>query len=278
MKEKFIYYNNSLLPNCLDVETISFTKEELDAAFKKHKKALFFLYTTNYDCGFDTEWYYIINNRGFDKINVSSKNYKRKKNVINNNVLCRIIDPIIYKEEIKRVSALAISDYKTYSAEIPSFNVEKWGGIFVGAFTKQSNSLIGFVHIVKNKNQLSLSYEKTDPNYKKYYPSLALNHFVIDKICDFSKGEYLTNGSRTILHGTNHNDFLIEYCGFEKKYCRLHIIYRKKIRFIIPLIRFLRPLFSLLDFNKFFHKVNGVLKIDLIFRKQNKLFDGDSDV
>lgn len=270
MAEKFRYYNHSLVPNCLQNETIDFSKSELKEAFKKNKKAMFFCYTSHYDCKYETGWYFVINNTGTKHINFSSSNLKRKINVIKKNVLVKQIDPIVYFNDLKRVTESATLSYKKYDRRNMPSHFDKWGGVFIGAFVGET--LIGFVHMKKQNKQIDLSYEKTDLNYKKYYPSLALNLYAINHCCDFESGEYLTNGSKTISHVSNHNQFLIDYLGYRKAYCYLHIVYRPMINCFMPFLRFFSPLLKLFDKNNKIHLINSLLKMDKIARMQKKEF------
>ena len=272
MKEvKFRYYNRALIPNCIDCEEISFTKEELKEAFKRNKKALFFAYTSNFDCGFDTGWYYVINDGGISNLH-SSPNFRRKNNKVKRLVECKEITFTEYKEPIVSLGKKCVSQYKNYGKNIPSFDYSNIDGIIIGAFDKESKTLIGFSIIQINNRQINLSVEKTDLDFKRLMPSFALNLFILENYVDFESGQYASNGARTISHVTNHNDFLIETFGFRKAYCRLILKYRNTfVLLLIIFLRILSPFLKLFDKIHLIHLVNGVLLMDKISRKQKKM-------
>ena len=70
---------------------------------------------------------------------------------------------------------------------------------------------------------------------------------------------YVNEGTRSILHATNVQSFLIEKFKFRKAYCKVHIQYHPLVRIIVFM---LFPFRSLIvkSSNKLMHKIGVVLK------------------
>ena len=79
---------------------------------------------------------------------------------------------------------------------------------------------------------------------------------------------YVNEGTRSILHETNVQSFLIEKFKFRKAYCRLHIQYHPLVSLIVFLLYPFR--FIIVRSNiPLFRKI-GVVLIQESFRKKNK--------
>ena len=273
MNEKFKYYNRSLLPNNNECEDIVFSKKELKAAFKKNKRALFFIYTSNFDCGVDTDWFYVIQDGNYNYFdNMKSKHRRNiKKNL--EKLECKMIVASEHKERIEEIGCLSVKSYRNYN-DNQKFKFGDHRQI-VGCFLKDNHKLVGYEIIDIASKQVSLSGEKVDPEFKYLNVSFALNNFIINKFKPKSDlSLYISNGQRTLIHQSNHNDFLINYLGFRKAYCYLHIVYRNKIiYFLVLCARLLSPLISLLAKKCHFAElVNGVLIMNKVSKKQRKVF------
>jgi len=78
---------------------------------------------------------------------------------------------------------------------------------------------------------------------------------------------YVNEGTRSILHATNVQSFLIDKFKFRKAYCRLHIQYHPLVKLIVFI---LFPFRSLIvkSSSKLLHKI-GVVLIQEEYHKSN---------
>ena len=110
------YYNHAMIPIYAPHEEHDFGKTDFRKLWKENKKALLARWTTDFDCGYETNWWYVIKDEPFDLTNLKAKRrYEVNKGLKNFDV--RPIDPTQYREELYEVSGCRIFGL---SAEIPS--------------------------------------------------------------------------------------------------------------------------------------------------------------
>jgi len=76
---------------------------------------------------------------------------------------------------------------------------------------------------------------------------------------------YVNDGSRSLSHNTNIQNYLIEKFHFRKAYCKLNILYRKDIEFLVNLLFPIRKIIYRVDTN-LFQKISVLLKHEEIRR------------
>ena len=79
------------------------------------------------------------------------------------------------------------------------------------------------------------------------------------------KFRYVNDGARSISHDTNIQSFLIQKFRFRKAYCRLHIVYSKRVKLLISLIYPFRLLIRCFRIGVFL-KLNILIKQEEIRR------------
>lgn len=272
------YYNHALLPVCAPHEFPDLTDLKSGALWKKYPKAIFARYTTDFDCEEETQWWYVLKDSPFDittlkskrryEINKGKKNFEVKK--------IKVFD---FREQIYNVQKCAFSAYPPkYRPNInkESFikQIEEWEDYYIiyGAFFRETNELCGYALLKKQTDfYISFNVLKTIPNYERY----GINAVLVEKIMRdhekfLSDGGIICDGERSIYHETKFQDYLEKYFGFRKVYCRLNIKYNSRIGWIIKcLYRFRKILFKI-DNIGIMHKINAILKMEEIVRKQNK--------
>ena len=85
------------------------------------------------------------------------------------------------------------------------------------------------------------------------------------------KIKYVSNGTRSISHQTNIHDFLIEKFKFRKAFCKIELVYKRKINFLVKFLYPCRIIFSLIPMN-FFRKIYIVLFQEEIKRECQKVY------
>lgn len=127
---------------------------------------------------------------------------------------------------------------------------EYWG-VFVG------ETLAAYCQCIVEEENVDTSVTRFHPAYLKYYSSYALISWLIETYVE-KRGLGLSNGDRPISHETNFQDFLIRM-GFQKKYCRLNVVYRRELDVLVRMTFPFRKMIAALPDRGVVHKVNSVL-------------------
>ena len=229
------------------------------------------VWTTDYDCGHETMFWYVVKDTPFD---ISQLNSKRRYEITRGNryFLVREIVPADFGEEICSVIAEARKGYSGASGSIDRekviSGVKNWKFYKVyGAFFRENEELAGYMTVTRQGQHIGLCIQQAKPEYEKYQVNAALiNKLLEDHAEDLSQGAYINDGSRNIQHLTHFQDYLEKYFQFRKAYCRLHIIYHPRIKWLVKLLYPFRKLLRRLDSIKLIHKINGVLLMEEISR------------
>lgn len=271
------YYNHAMIPTTTPTEEVDTnvirngTIWEIGGA----NKPLLARWTSDFDCGFETNWWYVIKDTPFDiSLLKAKRRYEINKGIRFFDV--RRIDPCDYGEALYRVQVAAFSTYpKTYRPKVDKEtflgSLKTWSEACVfGAFSKETEELAGYAFLSKPRDGwVDFSVLKTIPEYEKLALNAALVAGVLNYYEDFlTSGGIICDGARSISHETNFQDYLEKYFGFRKAYCNLHVEYNPKIRWIIKALFPFRPLLLKLDSFGFIHQINGVLKMEALCREK----------
>lgn len=233
-------------------------------------------WTTDFDCGYETNWWYIIKDRPFDiKALKAKRRYEINKGIKNFDV--KPIEPKKYAEELCDVQIAAYSGYpEKYRPTVDrrafvSFvkSLKNWSGLVcVGAFSRETAKLCGYALLSKESvNYVYFKFMRTDPKWEKFGVNAALVEGVLREFDSFlANGGYICDGARSINHETAFQDYLEKYFEFRKAYCKLHVIYNPKLKWVIRLLFPIRGLLSKLDRIGVIHSINSVLKMEDICR------------
>ena len=270
------YYNHGWIPICAPHKTpdVSYLESGSNCLFKKG--GVLARYTTEFDCGYETEWWYVILDRPFDISTLKSKRrYVIKQGVKNFEVMR--IDPEKYKEEIYSVAVKAFSAYpQKYRPHLDRekflYEISRWTSddfTVYGAFFKESGEMIGYTMLTEKEEYIDFSVIKTNPDYEKMQVNAALVYKIVtDYALQIEQGKYICDGARNILHETHFPDYLEKYFGFRKAYCKLHIKYPKKLGWLIKMLYPIRKILKKFDSIGTIHQLNGVLVMENIVRRQ----------
>lgn len=238
----FKKYNNCLIsklaPHLIpDVSNI-------DMEIKK-EKCLMARYITDYDCGYETQWYYVIKDDKFD----ISKLKAKERNIINNgkkNFAIKIINPMDYKDSIYNIyiemnKILSTNSRSNISKEhfFDNFGKE----IFIGAFDcvngVETSNLSAYAIISlydSSKDVVNFSVLRYLPESRKKNVNAAIIEFICTHYMNSGKYLYINDGERSIRHDTTFQDYLIRYFGFRKAYCKLNVVYSKRLKVVVKLL------------------------------------------
>lgn len=239
----------------------------------RENKALLTRWTSEYDCGTETEWWYIIKD---DELNLESLKSKRKYEIKQG----------LKQTDVKKLDSkgLAIQMYDIYqkaTGQYKSFHTDLSEETFItqceknfagtaieyyGVFIKNTEKMIGYAVIADKQQYADFMTLKLDPEYLKYHGSASLVYYIVTEYLNRRKKRYICDGERSVRHKTNFQDYLIKYFGFRKAFCKLNIVYRPFIRATVAILYPLRSLIRHFDKYSFINNISAILEMERIRR------------
>lgn len=269
------YYNNAALPTTKPHEEPDLTPINSGAIWKiGGGYPLLARWTSEYDCGYETNWWYVIKDTPFDISALKSKRrYEINKGA--KNFIVKEIAPTEHAEDIYRVSVAAYETYpKSYRPIIHHDryveSVLKWDFYKVyGAFSVEDGSFDGYACLNKKDMYISFVMMKAVPSKEKLGLNAAMVYqMLVDHEQFLSNGGYICDGARSIQHETAFQDYLEKYFEFRKAYCHLHIVYNPKFKMVINTAYLFRKILKKFGSVPIVGKVNALLRMEEINRSQ----------
>tara|TARA_B100001142_G_scaffold317342_1_gene358194 strand:+ start:143 stop:952 length:810 start_codon:yes stop_codon:yes gene_type:complete len=262
---KWRKYNGALIP--VDPPHLRADISNI-AKLIKDTESYFARWITEFDCNQVTEFWYVICDQ-FTPLDLVSRNTRSK--IRRGLKKCSVIK--VPKDQIlENGFACYRAAFDNYSNSPPSkskleFKTEildlegEWD--FWAVFHK--DTLVGYSQNRIVDNCCEYSTIKFHPKYLSLYTSYILFFTMNKYYLDEMNFQYVNDGSRSLLHKTNIQDFLITKFGFRKAYCKLHIQYNYILNI---LVRFIYPFrFVFYPFNnRFASKINSLLVQEKIRR------------
>ena len=221
-------------------------------------------WTTDWDCGYETSFWYVIKDTPFD-ISVLKSKRRYEINKGNKNFEVRIINPKEYIEQIIDVTMAAYMGWpEKYRPTVneEGFRKTDWSKWTVfGGFNREDGSLCGYAQLNDQGSYAEFNVLRAKPETEK----LAINAAMVAGILDhynsrFNGSFYINDGSRSIRHETAFQDYLEKYFDFRKAYCKLNVKYRLWVDAIVkamyPLRKFISPE------SRLGSKISGILKME----------------
>ncbi|GHT95718.1 hypothetical protein FACS1894141_4850 [Spirochaetia bacterium] len=242
----------------------------------KYSKCWFARFTTDFDCGFETPWYYIIRDKPIklEELN-SGKRYEIRYG-LKNFYIKKIDSDIENIKELYRIYIKASERYNNFISSTESDFIESTinsfeVNVYYGVFYKENNILCGYAAIMEYGDVAAINMMKLDQDYFKLRLSYALVFYIVNLYLDEKHFKYIHNGSRSIRHDTNMQDFLIRELGFKKVYTNLHIIYKSFFGIAVKLCFPFKELIDKLP-GILFHNISSMLLQEQIARETGKVF------
>ena len=267
-------YNHAAIPSTLPNKEIN-TLPIDDGSIFWGVDPLLARWTTEFDCGYETTWWYVIKDGPFDIMDLKSKRrYEINKGIKNFDV--KVINPEQYEEEMYSIQVAAYSAYpKKYRPKIDknSFidSLANWGQYTVlGAFYRKTNEMVGYAYFEwESDNYIGFKVLKTNPEYEKYSINAALVEKILSYLSNFlESGGIICDGSRNISHETKFQDYLEKYFGFRKAYCKLHVAYNPRIKWLIKLLYPVRRVLLKFDEVGIIRQANSIPYMEELVRSQ----------
>ena len=268
------YYNHAAIPTTAPHEMPDLTPIKDGSIWHVDgKKPLLVRYTTNWDCGYDTGWWYIIKDAPFDIESLSKNSRKHIKEAFRK-VRVEQINPAEYITELYECYKQAFSKYKLAGNETSfgSFqngclNATADGIAYWAGFDLQENKLIGYMTAKQNSDWAEIYTAKFDPRFLNLRVSDALYATVLEYYLNSLGCKYVSSGSRSINHVTNTQEYKEQHFNYRKCYCKLNIVYSSKVKTIVKILYPIRGIVNLLGrINERFHQVSAILKMEEIVK------------
>lgn len=272
------YYKHAWIPASPPHEEVDDEIIVTNKIWKKNKNALLARWTTAFDCGFETNWWYVIKDSPFDLQEIKSK----KRYVINKgkkNFYVKIIKPTEYMEELYEVFTEAYSSWpEKYRPDFPYTEAvtffEKLSSdqnmVCYGAFDRTNNKLCGYAQLSMRESYAEFQILRVKPAYEKFEINAAVVYYLLEYNKDKlgRAGFYILDGARSISHETRFQEYLEKYFGFRRAYCKLHIAYNPKVKWIIKILYPFRKFLKKFDDIRILHQVNSVLNMEAVCRDE----------
>lgn len=268
--EGWKYYNHAAVPTVAPHEMVNFSAIQSGEIWNiEGGKPVLARWISDFDCGYETEWWYVIKD-DCTTLEQCKKKVRKEIRKANDKLNIKVINPEEYEDETKFVYHLAVSGYEKpdvplYLKEIRKSDNEEW----IGAFDRVDKKLIAYKVARLQGEYVEMVTSKVNPNYRSYCPLLAMNFYQIEKYINSGLYRYMSNGARTILHQTGYNDYLENKLGFRKAYCRLNIVYRPIVKPIVSILFPFRAVLKRFDNTALIRRINGILEMEYV----NRSFD-----
>ena len=270
---KWKYYNHAAIPTTAPHEIPDITPITDGNIWKiGGGTPLLARWTTAFDCGYETNWWYVIKDTPFD-INALKAKRRYEINKGNKNFCVEEMNPSEWVENIYDVAVAAYSTYpESYrpnvSHDLFVSDVKKWDFYKVyGAYSVEDKCLCGYACLRKTDSYIDFCVMKADPEKERLGVNAAIVYKILKDHDEFLiNGGYICDGARSIQHETAFQDYLEKYFGFRKAYCHLNIIYNPKYSFIIKIAYKFRKLLVKLEFISVIRMANALLKMEEINR------------
>ena len=277
-KKTWRYYNHAMIPTTFPHEEADTDYINSKAFWQDNKHALLARWTSDFDCGYETSWWYVIKDSPFDLSAIKAK----RRYVINQGIKnfdVHVIEPMSYVDELYEISVAGFSSRpKKYRPDFTRTDAEELAKslsgnssmICYGAFFRETGDLCGFIYVRESDYHIELKVQRVNPKYEKYQINAALVYALLtDRQTKLESGSfYILDGARTIYHETKFQDYLEKYFGFRKAYCKLHIVYNSKIKWIIYALYPFRKILNKFNQIGLVHQLNPILKMEEICRSE----------
>ena len=267
------YYNHAAIPTTSPHEDPDLTPLVNGDIWKLGAHTpLFARWTTNFDCGYETNWWYVLREGPFSVEDVPAKERKSIRQALRKSYAKRI-NPLQFVDELYSCYVSAVSQYdndpsiqsKENFLNLRDNRIEFWAG-----FDIETDKLIGYMTVAVYDIYVEIRTAKFDPEFFKSQVSDTIYLHVLEYYLNECEKKYVSSGSRNINHKTGTQEYKIRRFGYRKAYCNLHIEYNPKIKWIIKLLFPFRKLFLVFDKIGVVHQLNSVLKMEELCRSEIK--------
>ena len=268
--KKWKYYNHAVLPKTAPHEIAELAPIHDGSIFRAEKKALLARWTSDFDCGTETAWWWVIKDAPYiyEELSPSAKKHIRQAL---GKCTVRKIDPLPEKDALWRVYRSAYMRYQCADNFLPKeaffASLDEMKDLdFWAVYLAESSDMIGWMTCREHEDYAEMVTAKYDVEHLNKRPSDAVHHTVCAYYLGTLGKKYLCAGERNINHITHSQEYKINTFGFRKAYCKLHIRYRGWIKMAVWFLYPFRRIFERFSGNPMAHKIKTILKMEEIAR------------
>ena len=243
------FYQRTLIPVYPPHLSIELQEEECRKLIKIFNP-YFIRWSSQWDCKENTGFWFIIKDRKEDIADYSSK----IRNTIKKGIRlfnAKIISKELLKEIGFDVYLKALQRYQT--SQIPFteeqyllqldqlFKFGEWE--FWGVFENSSGKMAGYSMNWIYDRSCEYKTIKLDPAFLKDSSSYLLIHEMNKHYLNDLQFLYVNDGSRSLMHESNIQEFLEKKFLFRKAYCRMHIHYRPSVSILVKALYPMKNIF-----------------------------------
>ena len=253
------------------------TLQEAKAALHAHH-AFLARWTSDFDCGHPTQWWYCICDHFTPLNELSAKQRYRIKKGLEQCNIQRITNETLTLSE-KDIAQVLIDSFMDYPAKYrPDLSIDKWIAEVRSkldnpeidvwlASDKQNGELIGYGYCTKNGSIVYLNQIKVPTKYLAKEVNAAFAYSLCEYYLQQLDFQMIIDGERNIKHETKYQDFLVRVINFRYAYCKLNIIYSPLMKCAVYTLYPFRKLFGLIGKKcSLFYNVFCILKQEEIRR------------
>ncbi|MCE5253307.1 MAG: GNAT family N-acetyltransferase [Actinomycetia bacterium] len=221
----WVDYNRVLMPLPMPHISVDTDRAGLRKVLKQ-SGCLLAVWTTEWDTSQVTEWWWTCYDR--QPVSVDNISDRRGRRSVRKGLRCctvRRVHPEEYAESGFPIYCAACEQYGVSAPTLEEFregakrSAAYRGSEFWGAYYDEI--MVAYATCVVQDDAVSLGSTKSLPDYDKYQSNAALFYSICEHYSQRGL-RYITNGSRTLWHPTQINDYL-QRLGFRKVYCRLNL-------------------------------------------------------
>ena len=272
MNNEWEYYNHALVPTLpphIDPDTSWMKDSTKWKEYAGGKMPLFARWVSDFDCSEETQWWCIIKDTPFDIMSMKSN----RRSLITRGLKRVDVKVIVPADYADQMANILIKEWKYYDDSYEEGN-DRWeqteefknlgNSEYLGAFLKDTDTMIGYAIYNLFDDWIEYSVVKTDPEYLNTQVNAALAYFGVERY--MRPGiKYIHGGWRTMIHESNYQEYLLKNFGFRKAYCKLHIQYRPLMQIAVNVLYPLRGIIKKVK-NKWIYTVWCALQQEEIRR------------
>ena len=257
--QKFIINNRMLFPY-FDPNVVFSTEKQLIKKEIKNNNCILLRYISDFDNPNYSKFWCIIKDE-FVPIKKFSTNTRSQVKKGLKNCEVKLVSHEFFRSNCYEIYASSIVSYgqvpilKEEFKKISNDNEER---DFWVVFSKESNTPIAYSSNKISTSSANYTYIRYHTDYKNLYASYALQYEMDKYYLEEKKLKYVNLGTRSLLHESGVQDFLIKKFKYRKAYCKLNIVYSPLFGFLVKFIYPFRGLINKLSFKKL-TKVKAIL-------------------
>ena len=257
MQNRYRYYKGAWIyaQNPHEEQKLS----DKDVSLMLKKKGVMVRNIYDFDCGFETSFWYVIKDHfgGMEELSTKMRNqvkrcFKRMR--------VEKISADFLMENGYEVLVQASESYRIKSVPptINEFKIRLLNGSeneFWGVIDLDTNKLVAFSMNSVTSESCEYRTMKAIPKYQKLYAYYGLIYEMNRYYLEERGLKYVSDGARSITNHSNIQPYLIDKFKFRKAYCRLQVKYKLVFGFIVKMLYPFRKIIPLL-------KVQSILRLE----------------